>query len=90
MTPGENVLAIHGLDVVNTSSDFLISPRMVGSGRDGDFGHRTVFSHADPDSGNELGVVDFIEGETEILKEHGFYDQPITVPINNNSPGLTR
>jgi hypothetical protein len=87
LTPGQNVLAIHGMDLNNTSTDFLILPRMIGTGAAAISDTVRYFATPTPDLANGAGVLGFV-GETQILKEHGFYTQPITVHINNNSPGL--
>jgi hypothetical protein len=85
---GPNVLAIHGLDAGPTSSDFIISASLVAKGSASLSDILRYFPDPTPGTPNELGVLGFV-GETQILKEHGIYEQPITVHISNNSPGLS-
>jgi Lamin Tail Domain/Chitobiase/beta-hexosaminidase C-terminal domain/CotH kinase protein/Fn3 associated len=83
LTPGTNVLAIHGLNVGLSSSDFLIGPQLVLT--------RGTFSNGfmttpTPGAPNSSGVQGFVS-DTHFSVDRGFFTAPFDVVITCDTPG---
>ena len=83
---GDNVLAIHGLNVSNSSSDFLIVPELVGVRSEivspDQFGY---FDDPTPGYGNGESFAGFA-AEPEFSVPRGFYTTPQQVAITSATP----
>ncbi len=86
---GENVLAIHALNISNTSSDFLMSPLLVAE--------QSVittpetlgfFDVPTPGYGNGESFAGFAT-EPTFSVPHGFYDTPQSIALASATPGAT-
>jgi len=89
LQPGENVLAIHGLNAGASSSDMLILPELK-SGTVGqiDTNERLFFSDPSPRMPNGAGFLGLVE-DTSFDVDRGFYDAPFDVTITTQTPGAT-
>jgi hypothetical protein len=80
---GTNVLAIHGLNLPASSSDFLIGPQLV-------LGRGTFASGfmpvPTPGSVNSSGVQGFVK-DTKFSVDRGFCTSPVSVVITCETPG---
>ncbi|MBN1854672.1 MAG: chitobiase/beta-hexosaminidase C-terminal domain-containing protein, partial [Pirellulales bacterium] len=82
LVSGENILAIHGLNVDSTSTDFLILPFLTAT--------RTMVSPATyyttptPGEINVPGALGLV-GDTEFSMDRGFYDAPFSVEITTDT-----
>jgi hypothetical protein len=80
---GENVLAIHGLNVAAPDADFLVLPELVGvTNLPTDARYFTV---ATPGGANTAGVLGVVR-DTDFSAQHGFFNQPFEVSITTASP----
>lgn len=84
--PGENVLALHGLNDSAAGADFLLSAELVE--------HRTTlmtnqyFSMPSPGGFNGLGFLAYVE-DTRFSHDRGFYDSGFACEITTDTPGAT-
>ncbi|MBN1854673.1 MAG: chitobiase/beta-hexosaminidase C-terminal domain-containing protein, partial [Pirellulales bacterium] len=82
LVAGENILAIHGLNIETTSTDFLILPFLTAT--------RTMVSPATyyttptPGAINVPGALGIV-GDTEFSMDRGFYDAPFSVEITTDT-----
>lgn len=84
LTAGDNVLAIHGLNVQIDSSDFLIDPRLVATRLSPPvIGYMTAPT---PGGANQEGTLGFV-ADTKFSVDRGFYSAPFTVDITTNTAG---
>jgi hypothetical protein len=83
---GENVLAIHGLNVGAADADFLVLPELVArNASTGDVGYLT-----DPTPGTTNGaIVDGFVKDTSFDVDRGFCDAPFDVNVTTATPGAT-
>ncbi len=80
---GANVLAIHGMNVLLSSSDFLIGAQLVLTRGTFTNGFMTVPT---PGAANSTGVQGFV-GDTHFSADRGFYTTPFAVAITCDTPG---
>ncbi|MFI4860514.1 MAG: lamin tail domain-containing protein [Phycisphaerales bacterium JB063] len=86
---GTNVLAIHGLNLHDGSSDLLFEPRLLA-------GTAAVitpydpgfFSAPTPGAANGLSFEGFV-ADTEFSIDRGFYTSPFSVEITTDTPGAS-
>jgi len=81
LRPGENLLAIHGLNSAAAEGGFLVSPELVYAGR-------RYFGNPTPGKANASGFVDFVK-DTKFSVDRGMYDAPFDVAITTATPGAT-
>ena len=81
LTSGENVLAIHGLNVSANDDDFLIAPELVAflfvEQRE------SYFLEPTPGATNDTVGFDGFVSDTTFSIDRGFYDEPIDVEITS-------
>jgi hypothetical protein len=86
LQPGNNVLAIQGLNQSAADSDFLIVPELVE--------YRTTittnlyFSTPTPGGLNNSGFIAFVS-DTKFSVDRGFYDAPFSLSITSATPDVT-
>ena len=86
---GSNLLAVHGLNVSTTSSDFLIVPQIRAVRiSDPSVGGPGYLDSATPGSFNGSTFSGFVL-DTVFSVDHGFYDDPFQVEITTSTPGAT-
>ena len=84
LQPGDNVLAIHGLNENPTSSDLLILPELAAASNDFDPENLRYFTAPTPGAANGDGVVGFLDTRFDI--DRGFFDATFDVTILANAP----
>ncbi len=86
LAPGDNMLAIQGLNRAADDGNFLILPDLVASGS------RALtpqyLRNPSPGTPNEDAFVDFV-ADTTFSVDRGFYDAPFEVEITSETPGAT-
>jgi hypothetical protein len=82
---GVNVLAIHGLNVLDTDADFLLLPELTASST---LGLPHYMLSPTPDNQNLPGALGFV-ADTEFSVDRGFYDMPQQIAITTASSGAT-
>jgi hypothetical protein len=82
---GPNILAIHGLNSSNSSSDFLIDPQLLLTHGTFTNGFMTTPTPGTP---NAAGVQGFV-ADTKFSVDRGFYAAPFNVEISCATPGAT-
>lgn len=86
---GSNLLAVHGLNVSTTSSDFLIVPQIRAVRiSDPSVGGPGYLDSATPGSFNGSTFSGFVL-DTVFSVDRGFYDDPFQVEITTSTPGAT-
>jgi len=84
---GDNVLAVHGLNVSPEDPDFLVLPELRGWSIES--GPTRFFPEPTPGGPNDTpGVVGFV-ADTGFSRDRGFYDAPFEVTITTETPGAT-
>ena len=83
LSPGANVLSIHGLNVAPDDSDFLLVPELTGLRRLSESAQ--YFAAPTPGSENVPGTLGFVADVTFSV-ERGFYDAPFYVEISTDTP----
>ena len=84
LQPGQNVLAIHGLNLSTSSSDLLLDPLLTAV--------RSVATSASfmvtptPGAGNSVGTLGFV-ADTNFSVDRGFFTSPFNVAITTSTPG---
>ena len=79
LQPGNNLLAIAGLNVSASDGDFLIQPILSGTGLQ-------YFAEPTPgDQNGAAGWTDYVR-DTTFSVDRGFYDAPFDVLITTNTP----
>jgi hypothetical protein len=86
LAAGQNVLAIHGLNLSATDSDFLIVPELDGVPSAPET-HR-YFTPLTPRAPNGAGLLGLV-ADTRFSVDRGFYDTPFSVAITCATPGAT-
>ena len=89
LTPGTNVLAIHGMNRALNNSDALFVPKL--EARTGEYppGAPSVFLDVPtPGAVNSDGVLSFV-GDTMFSVDRGFYNTPFITDITTRTPGAT-
>ncbi len=87
LQPGQNVLAIHGMNLSDSSTDLLFLPELIGTPKRLTVPERTGFLEPPtPGYGNTTTFLGFTD-PPEISVPHGFYDQPQTVTLSTTTPG---
>lgn len=84
LSNGNNVLAIQGLNVSATNSDFSIEPELSGV-EFGNYASR-YFDPATPGAENGSGFLDLVD-ETSFSVERGFYETPFDVALSTPTSG---
>ncbi len=84
LKPGDNILAIHGLNRTATDPSFLIQPQL-SLGRH--LGAR-FFSSASPGAPNGPGVVGLVE-DIQFSVDHGLFTQPFELRMTCPTPEAT-
>lgn len=84
LVDGQNTLAIHALNLSN-SSDFLMSPRLSFASGDLSAGDIKYFQTPTPGALNGTGI-DGVVDDTKFNFDRGFYDAPIDVTITTSTP----
>ncbi|MEZ6098066.1 MAG: lamin tail domain-containing protein [Pirellulaceae bacterium] len=82
LVEGQNVLAIHGLNVTANDDDFLLVPELLAVG---DTAAVRFFESPSPGAPNGSGFVDFV-ADTTFSHDRGFYDAPFDLVISSNTP----
>ena len=82
---GANVLAIHGLNVLDTDADFLILPELVASSS---LGAPHYMLSPTPGADNLPGSLGFVD-DTQFSVDRGFYDTTQQVAITTDTGGAT-
>jgi hypothetical protein len=82
LRPGENILAIHGLNFGASSPDFLILPELLKVERRAN----RYMSDPTPGAPNVFGVLDFV-ADTRFSADRGFYTDPLSVEITTETAG---
>ena len=86
---GSNLLAVHGLNVSTTSSDFLIIPQIRAVRiSDPSVGGPGYLDSATPGSFNGSTFSGFVS-DTIFSVDRGFYDDPFQVEITTSTPDAT-
>ncbi len=84
--PGNNVLAVQGLNVQTTNADFLIEPQLIGtfalSASNG------FYSPATPGAANGISYYGVV-ADTKFSVDRGFFDAPFSLSITCATPGAT-
>ncbi|NLF39680.1 hypothetical protein GX586_09560 [bacterium] len=89
LVDGTNVLAFHGLNQTNTSSDFLVLPRLDGV-RDLFSPGTTPAVLATPTPGAMNGSAFVMTtSKARFSHERGFYDAPFVLTLSSDTPGAT-
>ena len=88
LVDGENILAIHLLNVSRTSSDILVVPELRGETVSGDTitGYIEVPTPGAPNT--EVNYIDFVR-DTSFDIDRGFFEAPFDVTISCPTPGAT-
>jgi hypothetical protein len=86
LRPGENVLAIHGLNDSSASPDFLVLPQLLGNRVT--FGPRQYMTAPSPGAVNTAGALGRV-GDTEFSVDRGFYDAAFPLRITSDTSGAT-
>ena len=81
LVDGQNTLAIHALNRSSSSTDFLMSPRLMLSTGTWNLDEVRYLTNPTPGTLNSLGVEGFV-GDTTFSVDRGFYDTPFTVEID--------
>ncbi len=90
LNEGDNILAIHGLNLGNSNGDMLIVPRIeVEYVSEINPSSSGLFSSPTPGAENETVVYDGFAEAPVAYPERGFYDEPIQVTLSNVTPGAT-
>jgi hypothetical protein len=82
---GQNVLAIHGLNLSPNDTDFLILPELVDLR--GTAGVNRYFSAPSPGRLNNNGAIARV-ADTKFSVDRGFFDVPFTLAITSATPGV--
>jgi hypothetical protein len=82
---GVNVLAIHGLNILDTDADFLLLPELIASST---LGAPHYMLSPTPEYANLPGSLGFV-ADTRFSVDRGFYDTPQQVAITTASSGAT-
>ena len=83
LTAGSHFLAVQGLNDSSTSSEFLISPELIGTR----VAESVVyFETPTPGEENSVGSLGLVE-DTTFDVDRGFYDAPFDVDIRSATPG---
>lgn len=85
---GENVLAIHGLNVAANDGDFLMLPKLTATDLDVPAGRYQFFSLPSPGRSNGNGF-DGLTSEPEFSLDAGVYQSSVTVELATSTPGAT-
>jgi hypothetical protein len=95
LSAGENVLAIHGLNVASGDNDFLLVPELVATTINQTASLR-YFRTPTPGSANNAAsaVLGFVAdtryvGDPLSFHERGLYDAPFDVTLTTDTPGAT-
>ncbi|MBN2704001.1 MAG: chitobiase/beta-hexosaminidase C-terminal domain-containing protein, partial [Pontiellaceae bacterium] len=90
LNEGNNILAIHGLNLRNVDGDMLILPQIeVEYDDDIDPSFFGLFASPTPGAENETVVYDGFLETPVAYPERGFYDEPIQVTLSNVTAGAT-
>ncbi|HTD68340.1 MAG TPA: lamin tail domain-containing protein, partial [Candidatus Limnocylindria bacterium] len=84
LVAGNNVLAVHGLNLHVTNSDFFLEPQLLAT-----FATTITnrfFSPATPSFRNELGYLDVV-ADTKFSVDRGFYETPFSLSITCATAG---
>ncbi|HKX61044.1 MAG TPA: chitobiase/beta-hexosaminidase C-terminal domain-containing protein, partial [Verrucomicrobiae bacterium] len=84
LVTGQNVLAIHGLNVSANDSDFLILPDLAGYSTSESSG--VYLKPPTPGAVNGTGYGGFV-ADTKFSVDRGFYDAPISVALTTATEG---
>ena len=86
LTPGTNVLAVHGMNRSADDSDFFLMPELFAIGWRPDPTRPTYFVKATPGMPNTAGALGVV-ADTKFSIDRGFYDSPQTLVITTATPG---
>jgi len=85
---GENVLAIHGLNVANDDRDFLVLPRLVATDLNATVNEYRFFDAPTPGRTNGEGLAGLTE-EPEFSLAAGVYKTSVSVELSSATPGAS-
>jgi hypothetical protein len=85
--PGQNILAIQGLNRSAADTDFLIVPELVEY-KSSNTASNSYFSVPTPGALNSSGFIAFV-GDTKFSVDRGFYDTPFSLSITSATPNAT-
>lgn len=81
---GDNVLAIHGLNIDAGDADFLIRPELIGTSVN--FGDNKFFLNPTPGGTNSGGIDGFV-GDTTFSHDRGHYTEAFDLVITSSTAG---
>jgi hypothetical protein len=87
LQPGENVLAVQGLNQTAADTDFLIAPELVEY-KSSSTVSNNYFSVPTPGALNNSGFIAFV-ADTKFSVDRGFYDTPFSLSITSATPNAT-
>lgn len=83
---GENILAIHGLNISTDSSDFLIAPELEAEITiNVELDQFRYFATPTPGGANSSDFLGFVD-DVAFSVERGLYDAPFSVALSNTTP----
>lgn len=88
LVPGTNVLAIHALNVSDSSSDLLSIPTLTATQLIDETVTTVFMPEPTPGGPNTAGVAGIVTTPA-LSVEHGFYSAPFQLTITNDTPGAT-
>ncbi|MBN1851184.1 MAG: lamin tail domain-containing protein, partial [Pirellulales bacterium] len=83
LTPGDNVLAVHGLNLSGSDSDFLIDVELIATNALED--ETRYMIEPTPGEPNAQGYLGFL-GDTQFDTDRGFFSDPFDVTITSTDP----
>lgn len=86
LVAGNNILALHGLNISAADADFLILPELEGMASAPEV--QRYFSPPTPGSANATGFLGLV-ADTKFSVDRGFYDAPFAVTLSCGTPGAT-
>ncbi len=89
LVAGENVLAIHGLNLSSGSSDFLILPEITATIAGNVEEQIGFFKISTPGAANDTPPTDGFVSDTQFSVDRGFFSEPFDVAISTETPGTT-
>lgn len=86
LSPGANVLAVHGLNAAAADADFFILPELDGIATS--FAGERFFATPTPGADNGPGYLGLVAG-AKFSVERGFYETPFTVAVTTATAGAS-
>lgn len=86
IVPGNNVLAVHGLNSARDDEDFLIAPELFAAAFAGAAGF-AYFERPTPNAPNEGSAYAGLVADTRFSVERGYFSSPFEVEISTETEG---